>query len=941
MRRSLIVFTFFFTQIFAYSLGSAFALGSRTYLTDEKVNNSAIAERTINMLVKPCKVNSNVGLSSLPPSPVTFASIPSNATVYLNNQKMGTTELGVFLEPGRYELRLEMEGYLPITEMIEVIPTNDKKKNVFNYQLIKNKGILQLSVAPSTARISINGKQVDGKTFELSPGRYSLEISADKYDSFKEEVEIVLGNVIRKEVVLKRLTGLLILEIQPAEAKVTINKESKSGSNIELFPGNYEIQVSAPGYYPESQMIQIERDKNYQKTFNLKRKKGSLQFTVKPLDAQVTLIQGGIEQFRWEGMNLLNEMETGTYELVVKLKNYKTFRKRIDIRENETTIENIQLQQGSDLHEMIFICGGEFTMGCTDRNFSCAEDETPAHEVILNSFLLSKTETTVEAFSKFIRETGYKTDAEKRGSSNVLGVDGNIDKRGVNWKYDARGMLRSEYDKQHPVIHVSWNDAVAYCNWLSEKDGLQKAYIINGNNIKCDFKANGYRLPTEAEWEFASQGGNQSQDFKFSGSNNLKEVAWSKYDKDVGLTTMEVGIKLPNELGLYDMSGNVYEWCWDWYGCYLPSKQIDPQGPEEGKFRILKGGSWGNEEKESMLFRRGGREPNQSTGFNGFRVAKGVEVSKRVIKLVTFPADAELILDGYRVQDRNSIFTGIGKHSLAVKKKGYMNQILDIEVTPDSEAFTILLNEIPAVDIASYEMVYVEGGSFRMGFGSEALGGKADEIPLHQVNLNGFLIGKYEVTQDLWEKVMRDNPSKFLNPKKPVNQISWEDAILFCNKISALEGLKKAYNLSGNNVTCDFTANGYRLPTEAEWEYAARGGNQSRKFIYGGSSDYDAVAWHYGNSGGQPSEVGLKQPNEIGLYDMNGNVWEWCWDWYGSYKFLDSTNPKGPAEGDSRILRGGSYATKSEDCRNTARGKDYKTGFSSSQHGLRLVRSNN
>ena len=189
-----------------------------------------------------------------------------------------------------------------------------------------------------------------------------------------------------------------------------------------------------------------------------------------------------------------------------------------------------------------------------------------------------------------------------------------------------------------------------------------------------------------------------------------------------------------------------------------------------------------------------------------------------------------------------------------------------------------------------YPMVFVEGGTFDMGATSEQ-GNDAfsDEKPVHSVTLSSYRIGKYEVTQELWEAVMGTNPSSFKGARKPVEQVSWDDCQDFIRKLNSLTGQN------------------FRLPTEAEWEFAARGGNSSCGYKYSGSNTIDGVAWYGGNSGSTTHNVGTKSPNELGIYDMTGNVWEWCSDWYGEYSSSSRTNPKGPDSGSYRVYRGGGW----------------------------------
>lgn len=195
-------------------------------------------------------------------------------------------------------------------------------------------------------------------------------------------------------------------------------------------------------------------------------------------------------------------------------------------------------------------------------------------------------------------------------------------------------------------------------------------------------------------------------------------------------------------------------------------------------------------------------------------------------------------------------------------------------------------------------MVYVSGGTFSMGATSEQ-GSDAgyNEKPAHRVTLSSYYIGKYEVTQAEWRAVMGSNPSNFKGDNLPVENVSWNDCQEFIRKLNSLTGKN------------------FRLPTEAEWEFAARGGNNSRGYKYSGSNDIGSVAWYYSNSGSNTHPVGQKSPNELGLYDMSGNVWEWCQDWLGGYPSSVQTNPTGPISGFLRVRRGGGWGSFAGSCR--------------------------
>jgi formylglycine-generating enzyme required for sulfatase activity len=231
-------------------------------------------------------------------------------------------------------------------------------------------------------------------------------------------------------------------------------------------------------------------------------------------------------------------------------------------------------------------------------------------------------------------------------------------------------------------------------------------------------------------------------------------------------------------------------------------------------------------------------------------------------------------------------------------------------------------------------MVRIQGGAFMMGSPASEAGRWDDEGPQHRVTVGSFYMGKYEVTQKEWVEVMGTNPSRFKGDNLPVDSVSWYMVIEYCNKRSIKEGLTPAYTVSGTTVTWNRNANGYRLPTEAEWEYACRAGTTTP---YSSGSSVDAAGWSSGNSGGTTHPVGTKQANPWGLYDMHGNVWEWCWDWYGDYGTAAQTDPTGAASGTYRVFRGGCWVDDAQYLRSAYRYSD-SPSIRSSYLDFRLVR---
>ena len=306
------------------------------------------------------------------------------------------------------------------------------------------------------------------------------------------------------------------------------------------------------------------------------------------------------------------------------------------------------------------------------------------------------------------------------------------------------------------------------------------------------------------------------------------------------------------------------------------------------------------------------------------------------------PFGADVYIDGKKVGQSPRVFNGImvGSHKVEIKKDGYgtdsktvnilegqtasLSGVLTTHTSSSVASGASLASNtitIPVKDGISIDMVRVEAGTFTMGATAEMKNPSDDEKPTHQVTLtNDYYIGKYEVTQALWQAVMGNNPSWFKGDNLPVETVSWDDCQKFISKLNRITGKM------------------FRLPTEAEWEYAARGGNKSRGYQYSGSNNLSDVAWYGDNSGNKTHVVGTKQANELGIYDMSGNVWEWCQDRYGKYSSSSQVNPTGADIGSHRVGRGGSWNYGAWFCRSSYRSNNTPCNCFSN-FGLRLVLS--
>ena len=412
----------------------------------------------------------------------------------------------------------------------------------------------------------------------------------------------------------------------------------------------------------------------------------------------------------------------------------------------------------------------------------------------------------------------------------------------------------------HPVDSISWEDAKAFCEKLND---VAKTTGLLPEGYE-------YAMPTEAQWEYACRAGtttalNNGQDLSDEWDcPELDEVGWYLFNS--GAMSQPVGQKLPNAWGLYDMHGNVFEWCTDWFAKYPAGEQTDPTGAETGENKVMRGGSW---DSVAGYCRSAFRKPG----------APDAADNRAGLRLIM-------------VQNRAGI-------------------------------------TIPLAEGVDLDLVEIKAGTFIMGSPSDELGRYDDEVQ-HEVTLTqDYWLGKYEVTQAQYEAIMETNPSHFSGDNNPVEEVSWNDAMEFCAKLTA------AAKASGK------LPEGYEftLPTEAQWEYACRAGTttalNSGKNLSGEEEcpEMDEVDWYWGNSDRKTHPVGQKQPNAWGLYDMHGNVNEWCLDWEGEYPTSSVTDPTGPVTGDYRILRGGCWGNYAYYCRSASRSSnsddtsDWNYGF--------------
>ena len=504
--------------------------------------------------------------------------------------------------------------------------------------------------------------------------------------------------------------------------------------------------------------------------------------------------------------------------------------------------------------DMVIIQGGCFDMGDT---FGDGEDnEKPVHEVCVDDFSMGKYEVTQGQWQEIM----------------------------------GKNPSRFQQGDNYPVENVSWDEVQEFIKILNEKTGKN------------------YRLPIEAEWEYAARGG--GKEIKYAGTSNEEELyRYANFcDKncenkrktdsqnDGFRNTAPVGRYKPNGLGLYDMSGNVWEWCQDWYAgdYYKKSPVKNPEGPDTGSNRVTRGGSWNSyATRYCRSSYRNDYDPSYENSRLGFRLVLPQVISEGQREVETKQSPEALRGEGLKVQ---------GKGEAQGEK-------------PAAKS--------PVKETLKMEFVDIPSGEFFMGSPESDKVKDNDETPQHKVIIeNGFSLQKTEVTQGQWMAVMGSNPSYFneCGDDCPVENVSWDEGQEFIRRLNEKTGMK------------------YRLPTEAEWEYAARAGSTTRYPCGDDEGCLDDIAWYDANSGGKTHPVGQKQPNAWGLYDMSGNVWEWCRDWYASdyYKKSPVKNPEGPETGSARVFRGGCRGSNAGDCRSSYR-FHHNPSYEDIALGFRLV----
>ncbi|MDX2038230.1 MAG: bifunctional serine/threonine-protein kinase/formylglycine-generating enzyme family protein [Isosphaeraceae bacterium] len=536
--------------------------------------------------------------------------------------------------------------------------------------------------------------------------------------------------------------------------------------------------------------------------------------------------------------------------------------------------------------KFVLIPAGEFDMGSSRSESGAESEEKPKRRIqITRSFYLQQTPVTQEQFGRF------KADHSIIPSPRL----------------------------ELPAEEVSWYEAIAFCNWLSVLEGLDPYYEEDNSGVIIDRNGSGFRLPTEAEWEYACRGGTKTRYSFGDDSRELLHHAW--YTDNSNGTIHTVGRKGLNSFTLADMHGNVWEWVWDYWrvGTYRDKSisSIDPMNSEYGKLRVLRGGSAKSTANHLRSACRNRCDPHEKRPFVGFRPARTLPAPGSMKPIKTIGADA--MKEVPKSRDSEPVrFERL--ESVPPPRIEPVRPRPEPKRAP--EPFSIVTSKIGS------KLVLIPAGEFDMGSDGSDKGAQGYEKPKHRVRISRpFYLQQTPVTQKEFAQFKADHKNYFPNkPDHPAEQVTWDEAVQFCNWLSKQEGLEPYYYADPVSSIIDREAPGYRLPTEAEWEYACRGGTTTRYWFGNDANLLPDYAWFDKTSNSSTQPVGKKPLNPFQLADMHGNVWEWMQDYWDAeaYKMRISISidPLTEMPSERRVLRGGSLGSNAPRLRAASRGKN-------------------
>ncbi len=724
------------------------------------------------------------------------------------------------LDYGKYYYCVESDLYEPYHGQIDFGKTTERQ----NVSLRPAYNMLSIQSVPEAgASIIIKGIDVSDEMTGVTPfssdrkfrkGTYKVMMTRDEYAPFETQITLSGDGTLKSfSFDMKPQFAVVTCTCPMAEAEIWIDNEYKGKGSWSgrLWEGmTHHVEARLANHHTRSKSFSVTKGQN----LNITVEAPLAQVATLDISSDPTFAKVNIDGKFFGEAPFVKELPIGKHVMEVSADGYDSVAYDIEVEEGQTYMFK------AVLNKSVAPARPAYSSNSGSSSYSSNSGNSGSSYSSGSGSGRNKTVTVGGyAFEMVYVEGGSYTDGERVSRSVSDYYIGKYEVTQELWVavMGSNPQYKSQQHQGHAIGMVTYYDCEKFVAKLNQMTGLE------------------FSIPTAAQWEFAALGGNKSQGYKYSGSNDLSEVAWHQGNSDG--KDHKVGTRKPNELGIYDMSGNMMEWCSDTY---------------DGK-KQSRGGAYCNGEWPAKCLQRYQTDP--SAQYNSYSL-------RLVLKASSSSSSGT---SDYTYTSRYS-----GGHPLS---------------SGSSPTKTVTVNGY------SFDMVYVAGGSYRDSEGSTK-------------SVSGYYIGKYEVTQELWEAVMGNNPlyNHLKKAGHPIAMVNYSDCEAFITQLNRKTGLS------------------FSIPTVAQWEFASLGGNKSRGYKYSGSNDLSEVAWYEDNSGSKAQKVGTKAPNELGIYDMSGNIAEWCSDYYK----------------DNRSIRGGSYCNgewPAKSLQKYSNGEELKYP----SYGLRLV----
>jgi formylglycine-generating enzyme len=822
---------------------------------------------------------------------------------------------------GEYDINMMAQGHND-TNLNIYIGQKDSVRCQIDLKALP--GIINFEVTPDNATISIDNISYKSGNIELPAGTYAANIVCQGYDTMQLGFTLHRGDSICRKIDLSDRPATVLLMVEPEDASIYIEGFNYTSGKILLPAGRYVAEISHSGYQTKHESFSLEQGESAKREVQLQALPATINLTVEPSDAVVTI--NGVE---YQSHQI--ELPAGSYIAEIGHSGYRTTHEYFSLRQGESVSLEVCLQalpgiinlQVEPSDATITINGKEYRSGqievpagpyiayikCSGYNTIQEHFDIQNGDTINQIIMLERIENVPDqdfVFTEVNSETPDTVTESSETRDTVTDIDGNIYKTvkigNQIWMLENLRVSRYRDGTRIPYINNTNqrtdNIKGALC-WYDDQISNSELYgnlynwyaVVDEHGLAPD----GWNIPSDKDWKELET---------YVGAIATKKIEPDKdwitiHSSDTArLLAVSSGLRMIDGRFL-NLDSNAYYWS--------SSILVD----RLAIYRSI--------DIKNRVMRRNTSYKNYCMAVRCVKYTDEADSNETVISLLNNSSQLLKTVSTIYEESQNELLN-IYEES--------QNKLLNIY----EESQKKLLN-------VNMEMIFVKGGSIQIDTNDVDDENKSRD----SVCISDFYMGKYEVSQGQYAKVMGHNPSffKYLGGKVPVETVSWYDAVEFCNWLSLREGKTPAYMITDTSVTWDPKANGYRLPTEAEWEYAAGAfENQSRfsdRVKWAGTSIDSSLAgyaWYNWNSLNKPHEVGVKQPNDLGLYDMSGNVWEWCWDPFNngaSSKVFHFSSYES-----NRVIRGGSWANSAQTCMFDTR-KDFNSFMKGNNIGFRLA----